>query len=272
MKPLRFVTAQAENTVPVSEAVAGWLGTNGPVPVQFEHADDWQQVYQDVATGAVDLAWICGWPYVQLAAKVEPPIELLVAPVMVGDRYDNQPIYYSDVIVREDSPYERFADLRGAHWAINEPGSQSGYHITRFQLATMSESADFFGCVEEAGSHAAALSAVLAGTVDAAAIDSTVLSWKMHHEMSLAARLRIIDSLGPSPIPPIVVARSVEHTETRQLRKLLSTMHKTASGEAVLRAGDLRRFAIVVDADYDPIRHMAAASRHISLLDATRPS
>ncbi len=271
MKPLRFVTVQAENTVSVADALAEWLTANGPVPVQFEPTDDWQQAYNDVEAGVIELAWICGWPYVQMAAKVEPPVELLVAPVMNGERYADRPIYFSDVVVRKDRQFRTFADLRGAHWAINEPGSQSGYHITRYRLATMGESGDFFGCVEQAGSHAAALTAVLEGTTDAAAIDSTLLSWMVRRDPSLTERLRIIDMLGPSPIPPIVAARKVERPVSDHLRLLLSTMHNSASGRAVLRKGDLRRFAIVDDAGYDPIREMAAASRHISLAVGERP-
>jgi phosphonate transport system substrate-binding protein len=42
---------------------------------------------------------MCGWP--------------TAAPVPAGDRYAGRPIYYSDVIVRHDSPISCLEELRG---------------------------------------------------------------------------------------------------------------------------------------------------------------
>lgn len=266
LKPLRITTVQAANTVAVTEGLSDWLSTHGPVPVQFQPTGNWRQMYAEIEAGEMDLAWICGRPYVEMMARAEPPVELLVAPVMRGGRYADQPIYFSDVVVRAESPFQEFSDLRGARWAFNEPGSQSGYHITCYQLAMMGESAAFFGHIEAAGSHAAALEAILAGRIDAAAIDSTFLSWMTDRDPSVAEEVRIIASLGPSPIPPIVAARSIDQSLRHQLRALLSNMHAMRDGQGVLHLGDVARFTVVEDSDYDAIRRMASVSRDISLL------
>lgn len=266
MKPLRFVTVQAANTLQVSAALAEWLTVTGPVPVEFEQRDDWRGAYRQIRRGDIELAWLCGRPYVEIVDQPRPPVELLVAPVMNGRRYADRPVYYSDVIVRADSSYRTFADLRGTRWAFNEPGSQSGYHVTCHRLATLGETGQFFGEIREAGSHVASVAAVLGGGVDGAAIDSTLLSWMTDRDPSLREQLRIIDTFGPSPIPPIVVAVTVEQGVRAQLRSLLCAMHERASGQTVLSVGDVKRFVAVTDGDYDPIRRMAAASRHISLL------
>ncbi len=42
-----------------------------------------------------------------------PPIELLAAPVMEALRYEHRPIYFSDVVVRRDSPFRIFAEMPG---------------------------------------------------------------------------------------------------------------------------------------------------------------
>jgi ABC-type nitrate/sulfonate/bicarbonate transport system substrate-binding protein len=60
-----------------------------------------------------------------------PKLTLLAAPLPAGARYGGKPIYFSDVVVRRDSPYQTFADLRGVTWGYNEPGSQSGYNVVR---------------------------------------------------------------------------------------------------------------------------------------------
>ena len=81
----------------------------------------------------------------------------------------------SDVIVRADSPFLSFADLRGAVWAYNEPRSHSGYNVVRYHLAAKGMPAAYFGRVVESGSHHNSLQMILQRSIDAAAIDSTVL-------------------------------------------------------------------------------------------------
>ena len=92
-------------------------------------------------------------------------MELLAAPVLEGERYQNRPIYFSDVIVRRDSDIEGFEALRGRSWAYNDPLSHSGYNLTRYELIRRGETGGFFGRVVEAGSHANSLRLVAAGKV-----------------------------------------------------------------------------------------------------------
>ena len=259
---LTLATCQADNTVPISRALAGYLRTRLGREVRFLDGLDWRQAYAGIAAGRIDVGWICGWPYTQLLAA-GAPLELLAAPVMAAARYGRQPIYFSDVVVRDDSPLSCFADLRGASWAYNEPGSQSGYHITRYHLARLGERGHFFGCVVGSGGHARSLRLVLDGHIDASAIDSTVLEWELAREPALAGRLRVIATLGPSPSPPLVVAGSRARGLAGALRAALLALPATAGGRAILAAGGLARFAAVSDGDYDAIRAMTAAARDV---------
>ncbi|MCL4367944.1 MAG: PhnD/SsuA/transferrin family substrate-binding protein, partial [Actinobacteria bacterium] len=73
--------------------------------------------------------------------------------MLQGERYQGRPIYFSDVIVRTDSPLGSFADLKGHSWSFNDRNSHSGYNVTRHRLVQMRETRGFFSCVVEAGSH-----------------------------------------------------------------------------------------------------------------------
>ena len=66
-------------------------------------------------------------------------MELLAVPVPAGSRYCGQPVYFSDVIVRERVPFEVLTELRGAVWAYNEPRSHSGYNVVRAYLSRLGE-------------------------------------------------------------------------------------------------------------------------------------
>lgn len=257
-----MATCQAENTVPISRALAGYLQEHLKRPVRFLESAHWQDAYAAIANGQIDIGWICGRPYVQLLAA-GAPIQLLAAPVMAGQRYEGRAIYFSDVVVARESHYRRFEDLRGASWAYNEPGSQSGYHITRYHLAQLGESGRFFGRVVGSGGHVRSLDMIQAGQIDASAIDSTVLEWQMAHNPGLSARIRVIDTLGPSPIPPLVVAgRAVALRE--ELAAALLELPATRSGRQLLALGALARFAQVTDRDYEAIRQMELAAKDTS--------
>jgi phosphonate transport system substrate-binding protein len=66
---------------------------------------------------------------------------------------------------------------------------------------------------------------VLDGQADAAAIDSHVLAVLLARRPDLRERLRVLTSLGPSTIPPLVVARSLARERKEALREALLSMH-----------------------------------------------
>src|SRR6185437_4164687 len=134
-------------------------------------------------------------------------------------------IYYSDVIVRSDSPFQSFAELRGRSWSFNEPYSHSGYGITRYHLLRLGETNGFFSRVVEAGWHERSIRLVCAGEVDASAIDSQVLTVALRDDPHLAGQLRILDSLGPSTIQPVVAARRLSASLKAELRAVFLEMH-----------------------------------------------
>jgi len=167
--------------------------------------------------------------------------------------------------VRRDSVFESFVDLRGASFAYNEPRSHSGFNVVRAYLAELRQSDGFFGSVVESGAHAKSIAMVLSGAIDCAAIDSTVLEWLIAQRAHLADQLRVVESIGPSPIPPWVISTKLSAVLRRQIRQRLLNLHLTARGQAALADGRMVRFIPAVDRDYDPIRRMARAAEAVLL-------
>jgi phosphonate transport system substrate-binding protein len=215
-RPLRFVTFLAPKLFCFYEFITRHVGDRLGCPTELCVGT----CYEELTTEA-DVAFVCGLPYVELLRRGEPPVVPLAAPVLRGERYGGRPVYFSDVVVRRDSPYRSFADLRGRSWAYNEPHSQSGYGITRHHLLRQGEVHGFFGVVIEAGWHERALGMVCAGEVDATAIDSHVLAVTLRDRPELAGRLRVIDTLGPSPIQPVVAARRLPEPLRAAIRQVL---------------------------------------------------
>ena len=237
--------------------IAGYLGSRLGLRTEWLGNIPWQDRERLLDEGQIHVGWICGLPYDQKADQAQPTVELLAVPVMQGPRYQDRPIYFSDVVVRHDSRYAAFADLRGAAWAFNEPHSQSGYNVTRYHLATLGETRGYFGRVVVAGSHLGALAMILDGRVDAAAIDSTVLELELASRPELRETIPIVEVLGPSPMPPWVASRSLPAGIRDAIRSVFVEMHKDQEGQTMLTRGQIARFAPVKDRDYEPIREMA---------------
>jgi ABC-type phosphate/phosphonate transport system substrate-binding protein len=253
---LRFTSIQAPNADPLCRAICDYLGAVLSIPTQFVNDLTWQEREAELDSGDIQVGWICGLPYVWKADRQPPLARLLAAPVMAGSRYGGQPIYFSDIVVRQDSPFNNFLDLRGKTWAYNEPHSQSGYNITRYKLASMGEQRAYFSRVIAAGSHQRALEYVLSGFVDASAIDSTVLETELARDPGLSNCLRTIEVLGPSPIPPWVTTPSLPENLYSRLLHALLVMHQNPVGKEILTYGRMACFVAVNDRDYDPIRKM----------------
>jgi phosphonate transport system substrate-binding protein len=207
--------------------------------------------------GDVDIVFVCSLAYIEHPA-IWRRFEPIAAPVLAGTRYGSRPVYYSDVIVRHDSALHSFADLRGRTWAYNEKLSQSGYGITRYHLARLGEASGYFGEVIEAGRHERAIAMVASGEVDAAAIDSHVLDTYLDLHPHLGRTLRIIDSLGPSPIQPVAVRRSLSRACKDDLRLALADIDKDPEGRSCLARAQVERFVGVDEDTYDSIRTMSA--------------
>jgi phosphonate transport system substrate-binding protein len=255
-RPLRFATYLAPNVRPLYEYIASHVGDRLGCSTELIVGDSYTRVAE------FDVAFLCGLPYVRLVKQREPLIELLAAPVLRGARYGGRPIYFSDVIVRRNSRFHSFADLRGARWAYNEPNSHSGFGVVRYHLARLGESNRYFSRVIQTGWHERSIRLVAAGTVDASAIDSQVLDVTLGEHPHLAGRLRVIDTLGPSTIQPVVAARRLPELLKAQLRSLLLGMHRSRASRAVFAHGCLEKFVAIKDRDYDDIRAMIKISAH----------
>ena len=242
-RPLVFATYLAPNLLPVYQSIAAAVGTRLGIETRLVTGTRLSQL----TTGEVDVAFLCGLPYVRMAEQLDP----LAAPVVAEDRYSSRPVYFSDVIVRRESPFKTFTDLRGASWSFNDPDSHSGYLVTLTRLLELGQTDAFFGRVIDAGWHQVSIELVASGQVDASAVDSHVLAVELHHRPDLANRLRVVDSFGPSPIQPVVARRSLDAGFRQQLRDILVGL----AGDG-LSQGLVERLTPITDDLYDPIRTM----------------
>lgn len=189
---MRFATYLAPCNRPLYDFIARACG--GELVV----GDDWREL----ATGRVDVAFVCSPPLIWLGGAVEA----IAAPVLADPRFGGRPLYSSEVVVRRDSKVTSLAELKGARWAVNEPSSWSGYWVTLDRVGEW----DYFGEVVSAGFHQRAMRLVASGEVDAAAIDCHVLAVETAAHPELGTMLRVVETLGPAPSQPVVVREDLD--------------------------------------------------------------
>jgi phosphonate transport system substrate-binding protein len=259
---LRVVTFLAPSVLPVYRAVADYLGARLGIETELRVG----RSFDEFERGEADVGFICGLPYIQLADRRPSPVELVAAPVLQGERYGGRPVYFSDVIVRRDSIFRAFEDLRGRSWSYNDPDSHSGYGVTRYYLAKMGETRGYFGKVIEAGFHQESIRLVRVGEVDASAIDSQVLAVAMRDDPSLGDEVRVMASLGPSTIQPVVAASALPEGMKSDLQAAILTMHSEPEMRERLAVGFVERFAPVTDSTYDDLRRMLRVAEEADFL------
>jgi phosphonate transport system substrate-binding protein len=254
---LRFGTYLASNdaTVALYELVTEEVGRRLGLPTELVVETSYESCEKDQN----EVCFVCSLPYVSFERRGLDLAVPVAAPVLQGERYGGQPIYFSDVIVHRDSPFASFLDLRGRSWAYNEPLSWSGYGITRYHLVNLRETDGFFREVVEAGFHREAIRMVARRQLDGSAIDSQVLSIELRDHPELAEQVRVVEALGPSTIQPVAVSRRVPDDLREGIRDVLLTMAEDPAVRERLAPALVERFVPMDASSYDDIRMMVEA-------------
>jgi ABC-type phosphate/phosphonate transport system substrate-binding protein len=193
----------------------------------------------------------CGLPYVSGRCGGAVPV---ARPIYAAEGC-GPGTYRSALICRagEEAPLARF---RGRVAALNEYGSQSGCNALADAVRGQGDAGGdaFFGHVLVTGSHRASALAVAEGAADIAAIDAVAWALFAEHEQK-RERLAVIGWTAEMPALPFITAAAHRDLAPALARALA----------AAARPGDATGLPVGIlpgrDADYDPIRAMAARVR-----------
>jgi phosphonate transport system substrate-binding protein len=254
---LRLVSYLAPNLFWFYEAVGAFLGRILEVEIEVVQSPLDPLADPMLLRDQLDIAFICGLPFARYQQINAEQLQLLVAPVMEATRYSNRPIYFSDVIVHANGGLTTLEDLAGKTLCYNDPGSNSGYHLLRQRLMQAGFPDRFFSKVLPSGSHQRSIQWVSAGIADCAAIDSTVLEQEWRNYPELMTKLQVIESIGPCPIPPVVVAQRLGLAMRNQLQAAL--LHPDLTLKAAMERAQIQGYVAVESEDYAPMAQTYAA-------------
>lgn len=231
-----FVTAQLGRVLGIPATLECDVRTSGP----RRGGDD------PFSHDRADLGFVCAPTYLWLTEKKPAPVRLLeAAPVFEDPRLQGKPALLSDVVVRSQHPATSCADLVEDTWAYNDPCSQTGWFSILERMVKLGAEERFVAKARRVGSHLEALTHIQNGDVAAAAIDSNALASLRRQDPAAVEGLRIVESLGPYPVQPVVVRSGFPADLRQQITRTLLDLHRDAATRNALADFGVRRFARV---------------------------
>lgn len=258
----------SEKGIGVYEEIGDYIEKKTGLKVEFVSGLSYATINAMIESGAAQMAFVCGYPYIlSHDGKENPPTKLLAAPVNAMPQYKGEPKYYSYIIVRKDSPITKFEDLKGKTWVYNDDISNSGYNMPRAKLVSMGETKGFFGKIVKSGAHEESIRMVGAGEADASAVDSLVLDYALAEKEPYASEVKIIETLGPAGVPPVVYSSKLDEKKAQKIKQALLGMKGDPEGKAILDKAHLLEFVHVEENNYDDIRAMANSAKEAGFME-----
>ena len=168
-----------------------------------------------------------------------------------------KPQYFGDIVVPRDSPIQTFDDLAGRSVGCNDEVSLSGHYAFRIAARQRGADPDSYAHLRFTGGHHYSLDQLIAGTLDAAVVDSVVRTSRAMTDPNMSG-LRVIERLGPWPVQPLVASSTLDDATVLRVRNALLASNTDPAMQAELRAASLTGFVPVDANHYLPIRSALA--------------
>lgn len=222
------------------------------------------EVIEHAPPAAIDDLWrrsdlaavfMCGLPY----SRANPQPTLIAAPVPSPAEFAGRPEYWSELVVRSDSPFYDLESTLGGRICFTAPNSQSGYAaalqcLMAFDAARAGKAGARRPLYREITAPAVtplgAVTAVVAGTADVAPIDAYAYRLLQKYRGDLTSQLRTVARTARTPIPPLVA--SIEGATG--LRAAFTAAHRDPALKVLLAGLELSHFVAPDPRDYDALR------------------
>jgi ABC-type phosphate/phosphonate transport system substrate-binding protein len=207
--------------------------------------------------GDLGLAFICGFPFAALDFGLQP----IAAPIPAGPLAAGRPFYASDLIVRADGPFRTLEETFGGRIGWTARHSQSGFQAPRRHLLPYRRGVAplYRESIGELMTPRRVIEAVLDDRIDIGPLDSYFHDLLKRHEPDTAARLRVVATTEPTPMPLLAASPTLAPADRDALRRALLALGDDPLGRSLLAALCLSGFASVAAEDYAPLLASALA-------------
>jgi phosphonate transport system substrate-binding protein len=186
--------------------------------------------------------------------------QLGVEPLARPVNLDGTSTYHGYLFARKDSGIRRSADMKGKRFAFVEHATAAGYlfPLAFFKASGVTDPEKYLGQSFFAGSHDAAILAVLNREADIGAAKNTVYDQLAAENPRVEQELIILSTSGVVPQNCLAVRKDLDPDLKQELKRLLVDMDKDPEGAEVLRKFGARGFVETTDRDYAYLYTLAA--------------
>lgn len=262
MRALPVANARMYSATPAVKAdwkrLLGWVLERAGLPWDVMDYDAPAPLSVLWARDDLGLAMMCGLPFAQ---RAQAPT-LIAAPVPSPARYAGKPVYFTDIVVRADSPQQTLEDTFGGVIGYTLADSMSGGVALRCHLAgfrTPQRSRLYRKTVGGFVNARHVIEALTAGVIDAGPLDSYYHDLLKRNDPGFAAQVRRVASTAAMPIPPLVATAALSAEELARLRDALLASANEPALAATMGNLMLAGFACPEPADYQGLAAMAAS-------------
>lgn len=184
-------------------------------------AAEYSGIMNGLVAGQVQVGWLGASSYASVWQNCK-----CVEPIAGAQDVSGGMGYNSVMIVKTDSPYQKYEDLKGKTVARNDANSTSGFTIPTYSWAQMGTPIDEYFNSPLSGGHQQTVTGVLNGTFDAGFTWTTVndgfgaLRKMIDKGMLKRKDIRVIWTSPLIPTPPVVIMSSLPQAMKTDLIKL----------------------------------------------------
>ncbi len=175
-----------------------------------------------------------------------------VEPLVRTVNFDGTSTYHGYIFVRKDSHIRDVKDMRGKRFAFVERATTAGYlfPLAYFKERGIDDIRSYLGEVFFAGSHDAAILAVLNREADIGAAKNTIYDQLASENPRIEQEMTILAASKTVPQNALAVRKDLDPALKQALKDVLLTMDKDKDGAEVLRQFGARAFLETTVRDY----------------------
>lgn len=254
--PRQLVMAVTPSNIPTelfkaSEAFGAELGKKLGMSIKIYMPTDYVGVVEALRNKTADIAFVhpAGYVFANREAKAQ---------IVAVDVWHGKTSYTSRIFVRKDSGFKSVEDLRGKTIAFADPASTSGYVypmvlLMKKGLVKNRDPKTFFKEAMFAGTHEAALLALLNGSVDAVA-SFDLAPQQYLKEKARVDRLTFLAETDPIPEAGMVVREGLDPALVKKLQDALMAFNAPEYRPILKDFYGIDGFAPAKDSDYNSVR------------------
>ncbi len=248
--PEQNVFRQRERYIALRQYLSDRMG----VVVNFTSLSRYGNIIERFSSEKMDGAFFGSFTYG--LAHDQIGVEPIVRPVNL----DGTSTYHGYIFVRSDSGIRKVADMRGKRFAFVDHATTAGYlfPLAWFHEKGIDDLKTYLGDFYFAGSHDAAIQAVLNRDADIGAAKNTIYDQLATENPRVRKELVIVASSDVVPQNCLAVRKDLDPELKSSLRKILLTMDKEKEGKEVLRRFGARGFIETNEHDYAYLYRLSA--------------